>query len=179
METSGKELLEHWDYAAEKGLMPKNTAAALKTVCAQVLSVLDGWQSQDMKTLDSEKVFKQFQNLKGKNFTPQSLLTYRQRFQKAIKSFIEFKNDPTGWQPRTHKRSKNKEQSNGNSMADQSFDVPVKEQESSQNWVQYPFPIREGQVAKLFLPRDLKTSEAKRLAAFMATLAIDYQPDEN
>jgi len=40
--------------------------------------------------------------------------------------------------------------------------------------VEYPYPIREGQIARLILPRDLKTSEVKRLNAFMATLAVDF-----
>jgi hypothetical protein len=36
--------------------------------------------------------------------------------------------------------------------------------------------VREGQIARLVLPRDLKTSEVKRLAAFMSTLAVDFDP---
>jgi hypothetical protein len=45
------------------------------------------------------------------------------------------------------------------------------------NMVDYPFPVREGQIAHLVLPRDLKASEVKRLHAFMATLVTDDSGD--
>jgi hypothetical protein len=35
-ETSGKAFLEHWSWAAEKGLMNKNTAGGLRSACGQV-----------------------------------------------------------------------------------------------------------------------------------------------
>jgi hypothetical protein len=41
--------------------------------------------------------------------------------------------------------------------------------------VEYPFPIRDGQTATLRLPRDIKSAEVKRISAFMATLAVDYE----
>ncbi len=47
------------------------------------------------------------------------------------------------------------------------------------NMVDYPYPVRDGQIARLVLPRDLKTVEVKRLAAFMATLAVDFEPSES
>jgi hypothetical protein len=39
--------------------------------------------------------------------------------------------------------------------------------------VDYPFPVRDGQTARLVLPRDLRAAEAKRLSAFMATLVVE------
>jgi len=33
----------------------------------------------------------------------------------------------------------------------------------------------EGQTARLQLPRDIKSAEVKRISAFMATLAVDYE----
>ncbi len=39
--------------------------------------------------------------------------------------------------------------------------------------VQYPFPLRAGVMAYLSLPRDLQRGEAQRIAAFVASLAID------
>jgi hypothetical protein len=44
--------------------------------------------------------------------------------------------------------------------------------------VEYPFPLREGQTARLILPRDLKAAEVKRLSAFMSTLVADYDSTE-
>jgi hypothetical protein len=39
--------------------------------------------------------------------------------------------------------------------------------------VEYPFPLREGRLAYLKLPVDLKATEVKRLTAFLNTLAVD------
>jgi hypothetical protein len=43
----------------------------------------------------------------------------------------------------------------------------------SSGLIEYPFPLREGQTAWLFLPRDLTASEGKRLAEFIATLSVN------
>jgi len=40
--------------------------------------------------------------------------------------------------------------------------------------VEYPFPIRD-LTAKLILPRDLRLAEAKRLGAFITSLAADAE----
>ena len=39
--------------------------------------------------------------------------------------------------------------------------------------VEYPFPLRSGQLVKLILPADLTRPEAKRLGAFIDSLAIE------
>ena len=39
--------------------------------------------------------------------------------------------------------------------------------------VDYPFPLRRGVRAHLHLPEDLSTDEARRLGAFVATLAVE------
>ena len=73
METTGQALVDHWTWAAEKGLMNVNTAKALRASCTQVMSVLDDWQSIDVRQLDVEDAFRRFQNKRGKNFTPKQL----------------------------------------------------------------------------------------------------------
>jgi hypothetical protein len=44
---------------------------------------------------------------------------------------------------------------------------------ASSDLVQYPFPLRAGAMAYFSLPRDLGRAEAQRIAAFVASLAID------
>jgi len=38
--------------------------------------------------------------------------------------------------------------------------------------IDYPFPLRDGLLVRLVLPRDLTAAEAKRLVAFVNALAI-------
>lgn len=41
--------------------------------------------------------------------------------------------------------------------------------------VEYPFPLREGRLAYLRLPMDLKMAEVRRLVSYLNTLAVDAE----
>jgi hypothetical protein len=175
METTGKAFVDHWNWAADKGVMNKNTAGALRASCRQVLSVLDNWEAVDVKSLDIEGTLTRFQNLKKKEFKPAVLETYKRRFRQAIASYLSYLDDPGGWKPRSVDRAATAEKANGNERPVDSGRA-IRHEMPQAGLVEYPFPIRDGQIARLVLPRDLKTSEVKRLSAFMSTLAVDFEP---
>jgi hypothetical protein len=168
-ETTGKALLEHWSWAAEKGLMNKNTAGGLRAACGQVLSVLDDGEALDVRTLDIDDTLTRFVNLKKKDFKPAVLETYKRRFRQAVASYLAYLNDPGAWKPRTVERAGN----GGDSDTDRAEPRPAKREPVTGGMVDYPFPVRDGQTARLVLPRDLRADEAKRLSAFMATLVVE------
>lgn len=175
METTGKAFVDHWNWAAEKGVMNKNTAAGVRAACTQVLGVLEDWESADIKGLDVEATLVRFQNLKKKDFKPAVLETYKRRFRQAVASYLVYLDDPGGWKPRTLDRATAGEKSNGGERPVETARL-TKHEMPQAGLVDYPFPLREGQITRLILPRDLKTSEVKRLSAFMSTLAIDFDP---
>jgi len=175
METTGKAFVDHWNWAAKKGVMNKNTAAGLRAACTQVLRVLDDWESADIKGLDVEATLVRFQNLKAKDFKPTVLETYKRRFRQAVGSYLAYLDDPGGWKPRTRDRPAAGEKSNGGERSAETARL-TKHEMPQAGVVEYPFPLREGQIARLFLPRDLNTSEVRRLSAFMSTLAVDFDP---
>lgn len=175
METTGKAFVEHWNWAAEIGVMNKNTAGGLRVACTQVMSSLDDWESVEVKGLDVEQTLVRFQNLKKKDFKPAVLDTYKRRFRLAIASYLNYLQDPAGWKPRTNERmpafiEKANDRNHGPEVARH-----IKHEIPQAGLVEYPFPLREGQIARLVLPRDLKSSEVKRLSAFMSTLVIDLE----
>jgi hypothetical protein len=181
-ETNGKALVEHWEWAREKGLMNANTAGSLRAACSQVLSVLgEEADTVDVKKLDVEATLQRFVNLRKKDFTPESLDTYKKRFRKALASYLKYLEDPGGWKPEarpvkaTGTERKRPVETNGNGHAAPE-PIVTKQEMPQTGMVDYPYPIREGQIAHLVLPRDLKTSEVRRLTAFMATLAMDFDP---
>lgn len=178
METTGKSFVDHWNWAAQKGVMNKNTAGALRAACTQVLGVLENWEQLDIRGLDIEGTLVRFQNLKKKDFKPSVLETYKQRFRRAVASYLAYLDDPGGWKPRCLDRQVAEEKTNGGDRPADSGRVSKHEMPQA-GVVEYPFPLREGQIARLFLPRDLKSSEVKRLAAFMSTLAVDFEPGAN
>ena len=100
MEKNAKSLVDHWTWAADKGLMNRNTAAGLRSACARVLEVLgDGWEQTDITDLNVDDILLRFQNLKKKDFVPQVLEAYKHRFRKAITSYFEYLENPGGWKP--------------------------------------------------------------------------------
>jgi len=176
VETTGRALVDHWNWAAEKGLMNKNTAGGLRAACGQVLSALDDWEAVDVKALDVEDALTRFQNLKKKDFKPAVLDTYKRRFRQALASYLSYLDDPAGWRPRTVERVPRQDR-NGVERGAEGGSGAILHEIPKTGLVEYPFPLREGQIARLVLPRDLKTSEVRRLTAFMSTLAVDFDAD--
>ncbi len=177
MDTSGRALVSHWTWAADKGDMNKNSAGALRAACAQVLSVVDGWENVDVKTLDIETTLVRFQNLKHRDLKPEVLETYKRRFKQAVASYLCYVEDPGGWKAGVQDRSSTRAKVR---VADRTQDAvrpPRTDARSAgASLVEYPFPLREGCIARLSLPQDLKLSEAKRLMSFVAAIAIDFEP---
>jgi hypothetical protein len=100
METNARALVDHWNWAADKGVMNRSTAAGLRSTCTRVLAVLgDDWEETDVTRLDVESLLIRFQNLEKKDFKPQVLEVYKQRFRKAVALYLEYLQNPGGWKP--------------------------------------------------------------------------------
>ena len=177
MDTTGKALVDHWGWAAEKGVMNKNTAGGLRAACAQVLSVDEDWEARDIKTLDIEQALVRFQHLKAKKFKPKVLDTYKRRFRQAVGSYLAYLEDPGGWKPRTVERAAGVDKANGDGGGRNGEPAPRpgRHEAPQTGIVEYPCPLREGQMIRLFLPKDLRVAEVKRLTAFMTTLVVDAE----
>jgi hypothetical protein len=180
MDTSARALVDHWKWAADKGLMNSNTASALRAASAQVLGVLDDWENVDISKIDVEDVFRRFQNKRSKDFTPKSLETYRSRFGKAVESFLAYVDNPTSWKGSTKTRS-SRAQSRVRSSAVTSSRTAsaaiAPALEDRGRTVHYQLPLRNDRVATLSLPVDLTLADVKRLNAFLTTVALDFDPE--
>lgn len=184
-DTSGRALVDHWKWAADKGLMNGNSAGALRAACVQVLGVLDGWETLDVRAIDVEDVYRRFQNLRGRDFKPESLATYRRRFEQALKLFLEYTADPSGWRApareSSSRRGKEKKERTGATNGADATDViatpapqliPDRATFAS-GLVDYPFPLREGRFAYLRLPVDLTATDVRRLNTYLNSLVIE------
>lgn len=184
METKGKALIEHWTWAAEKGVMNRNTAAGLRAACVQVLGVLGDPNEVDVESLNIDELLTRFQNLRKQRFKPQVLEAYKRRFRSAVKSYKDYLENPGAWKPATQDRS------SGAGRRARSFETssasdgtaggggrpyagtaPVGSEE-------YRFPLRPGVMARLTLPVDLTRDEAKRLKAFVDMLVVGNNDEE-
>src|ERR1043166_6935232 len=161
LNSSGKAFAEHWIWAAEKGLMNINTAKALRAACVQVLSVLDGWETIDVRSLDLEDVFRRFQNKRGRDFIPESLDTYKRRVSAAHRAFLDYLADPSRWIPpfrerHRHPAREEKKPAQGEIPSDESSGLsktappllmrtlsPTTKTDLGE-LIEYPFPLRDG-----------------------------------
>lgn len=186
IDTSGRALVEFWKRVADKGLMKANTANAFRAACSQILAVDEDWQATDVATLNVEQLLRRFQNKRHADFKPDSLEAYKRRFQTALRSFLEYAEDPSSWKPPGQERNRRRDQ--GDNLEDERPSAPRsvsppkepadREQSSEYSeYIEYPFPLRPGRIARLKLPIDLTRTEVKRLAAFISTLNVE--PEES
>ncbi len=110
--------------------------------------------------------------------SPESLKTYRNR------EFIGWRNDPATYKPRGLKAS------NGAKLANEwvrpqervSKSIPKASEKRgaetmASSGLTLSFPLRSDFLAQVVIPRDLTAIEARRLGAFLLTIAVDYQPE--
>src|SRR5438067_705801 len=107
METTAKALIDHWAWATKRGLMNANTAGTLRAACAKVLSIFDNLETVDVRQLDVDDTLRRFRNLRGKDLKPDSIEAYEQRFRQALKSFLDYVDDPGAWKPTTRQAERN------------------------------------------------------------------------
>jgi hypothetical protein len=167
--SSGKAFAEHWKWAADKGLLNPNTARGLSAAVNQVLRALDDWENVDVRSVNVEEAFTKFTNKRRRDFKPNVLAAYKNRFKHALDSYLSYLDDPGGWKP-LERAPRATAPSNGSGAAPST----ARDVSAGRMLVDYTFPLRQGLSARLSLPRDLKGAEVKRLTAFMETLVVDF-----
>jgi hypothetical protein len=183
MET-GKTLIDHWSWAAEKGVMNRNTAAGLRAACVQVLGVVENPEQIEISSLDVEDLLTRFQNLRKQRFKPQVLETYKRRFRNAVKSYKEYLGNPGTWKPASQERPSGTERRDRTSGAPTGASgtpggpVPTHSAIAGAGNEEYRLPLRPSVMARLILPVDLTRDEATRIKAFVDMLVVP-SPDRS
>src|SRR5262249_4879216 len=60
----------------------------------KILEIEQDWEEIDLSQLDVEGLIVRFRNLKGLDYTPNSLTEYERRFKRAIEMFLKYAEDP-------------------------------------------------------------------------------------
>lgn len=173
---TGAGLLEFLSWMGDKGLMNPRTAGAYKSACTKVLEIDADWLTTDVKALDVSAQIDRFARLNGPRYTPGSLMTYGQRFRSAVETYLDYLKSPAAF--RGKPVAPPKKAVDRRSQDPQRPDRPSSAEPSRvhADLVTYPFPLRSGGMAYLQLPRELSGQEAKRLCAFVHSLAMDDRP---
>jgi hypothetical protein len=173
---SKDDLVSFLGYVLQKGLVNESTARGWNVAISKILDDLSPDEAADVRKIDVDSAFKKFANRSGGRFTPASLTEYRRRTQLAIQEFIAWKTDPSSYKPRGRStgngRKKDMERTVQRTPKQNTEEsggplTPLSVSPSSQG-LPLAFPIRSDFLAQV--------NEAKRLSAFIMTLAMDYEP---
>jgi hypothetical protein len=176
---TGLAFVRHWDWVAQKGLMPSATARAIKAAVSQILKIENNWETVDVHSLDIDGLFARFRNLS--KLAPGSLAAYESRFRSGLESYLDYLDNPTSYQPKKRKGSQRDDKAPSKSKSksrvgptagirSSALSTPVAS--SASKLVVYPFPVRPDVFAELKLPADLTVDEASRLSAFLKAIAL-------
>ncbi len=178
---SESELLGFMDYLGDKGIVKLATAKSRKIAASKILGALDEHEKIDLRNLDREQAFTRFANKSGKDFTPDSLLTYKSRFFSALDDFLRWAGNPAAFKPAGSQRaarSTNEQTTQAKNTIKQLKTISTPQANTHPNQHEggqplvFPIPIREDVVVKIHnLPLDLTRAESERICAVIKALA--------
>ena len=170
---TGKALVKHWAWAADKGLMPRGSAQTLAVSCRRVLEVEQDWEKVDVLALDIDEFSSRFKNLRALDYRPSSLRDYASRFRRGVLSYRAFLNDPSKWRPGSRTKKATAPKPKERRSDDRNTAVGTDQTEARLQ--EYVYPFRQNVLATLTIPQDATAAEMKRLVAWAQTLAADYE----
>ena len=179
---SREALLEFLNYAADKGLLNKNTASARRAAAGSMLSILDDAEARDVRTLDIDDLTNRFANIYAKKYTPESLRVYRSRLKSSIDDFVRYAENPAGFKmPSAAKPQKKPASGKAQTATSTSLPAVVDPDErpvTSQaiRTIDVPIPLRGSCIVMINgLPADLTGPEAERIANVILAFASPGQ----
>jgi hypothetical protein len=176
---SKRAFMEFMDYVADKGLVKVETARTWRVAASKLL--VDVGDDEDVRPLEVEVLTRKAANRNG-DLSPETLNAYRKRVQLARKEFLAWRENPINYKPQSFSRNLRPAQNGERAPKAEKqpqgrqADATPKEKPSVTNGLPLSYPLRPDFLAELIIPRDLKTDEARRLGAFLLTLAADYKP---
>jgi hypothetical protein len=188
---TGAGLIEFLDAAIEKGWFNVGSLKAMKTATLKIFEVESGWESVDLRSLDTDSLIERFRNLRRNSYSDDSIRVYRQRFGQALKMHLARLDGDPNWKtygPSTRANNPPKASSNGTkaqrptevgeasppaSTTPEQEDLPMASASTpgTTPLMRFPFPLRDNVDVWLTLPRDLTKDEAERLSIFIGSLA--------
>jgi hypothetical protein len=187
---SKEAFLKFLDYVSDKGLIKFQTVRGWRSAALKLMADLSEAEEGDIRTVDLDLAVHRTANRDSVSVSPESLNTYRNRVALAIQEFTSWRDDPATYKPRglngkSRTKSANGAKSPNERMTPQERvskgTSKASEKREAETLVSsgltLSFPLRSDFLAQVVIPRDLTAVEAKRLGAFLLTIAVDYQPE--
>lgn len=186
-----KNVIEYLDNIVEKGKATKGAIDPLKVAFVKVVQTIDGdtWEDTDVRAIDVEDYMARFANLTMGKYASDSLTVYKSRVNKVVNWYIQFLDKP-GWTPDIQRRTRGAKSGNNltskhssskiirvASAVNETSPQSMPSVANAQNRVLYPYPLSDGQLIHISLPIRLSSADAKRIGAFVESIAVD-DPDK-
>lgn len=171
--------------ASKQGLFNANTAVGLKAAVTALLE--DIGDSDDVRKIDVDAATMKYHNKHPGELTPGSLRTYENRTRRVLQEFVKYSADPAAYKPKSRRVAKANNERGERADAPRikvgvrvKNPVPEQHDEHPAGKPALPmyYPLRESFVAQVVLPRDMTNDEARRICAFIRTLAVDFVPED-
>lgn len=176
---SETDLVQFVDWTLAKGLIKEATGRSRKVAVQKVLAALDKDEKNDLRAIDREEAFQRFVNKFAKEFSPDSLTTYKSRFLVTLDDFLRYKENPAGFKPGGAQRAVRAQKEEGSSAGGgevkkrSSFPAPtIPPHVGEANSMPIPVFIRADVVVRIYgIPHDLTKAEAEKIAAVVGVMA--------
>jgi hypothetical protein len=172
-------LMEFFEFLVAKGYATPAAVTPLKSASKQILSTVDGddFGSRDVRDLDVEAHLDRFENMVVGQYKHESLVQYRNRFKRGLSAYLTYLSDKQipSFGGSARKRGADRsgpKATTGRTTPTPSAPIPPS---TAERLIDYPFPLRSGQIAILRLPVGLEKTDAERMGAFIRTLVLDPQ----
>ena len=184
--------MDFLDYLAKKGLANSNTIISRKAASNKMLAILSPGEAADLRQVDLDQLATRFANLKGKDYSPQSLQVYKSRVATSLEDFFRYKENPANFRlGSTAKKTASsgfaltKSASSGRITIvrnKKSSALPVIRSEGvdvdraqptmiSATTINFPVPLRPNCVVQINgLPVDLTKAEAAKISAVVSAM---------
>lgn len=183
-------VIDYLDSLVDKGRSRPGVVTPLKIALTKVLEATEGednWGATDITSLDIDDAMIRFKNKTLSKYTAASYAAYQSRVTRAVNWYKNFLANP-GWVPKENARSSKL----GDGGAEKNT-KPMSSKRSSQltatiapdhsqnpvqeavkiDVVSYPFPLANGEIARVYMPKGVTKADVKRLAAFLDALVIE------
>ena len=177
------------EFVVEKGLVHPATAQGWRVATTKVLDELPPAELADVRRIEVETTFRGFLNRNPGRLSPASVGEYRRRVGRAIEEFVRWVEDPGTYafraaagaaraQPRRGKGAARTPSERSSRPPARAPSTGSAEDEVSAGSIALGYPLRPDLLARVVVPRDLTVEEARRMGAFLVTLAVDFRPAE-
>lgn len=179
------------EFVVEKNLVHPATAQGWRVATTKVLEELPAEGTADVRRIDVDATFRAFLYRNPGRLSPASVGEYRRRVGRAIEDFVRWVEDPGAYAfrgaPRPPRAEPRRRQDAASERAAPAA-RPGGSHESARSAgpsavagiqateISLEYPLRPDQLAQVVVPRDLTVEEARRMGAFLVTLAVDFRP---